>query len=191
MRRAVFDFDLFDALGIPRQQAVHVGVVQRINEDCFDHLFAQNAKGRRANAAAKHHAVKGAHQRRAGVPPPRMFLLAGNSVDHVGPAFFDGREQFGDLLGRVLEIVVQRNDVPAARALKSAHQRVVLAKIPHQRHGANLLGKITRQPGDLVPRTIGTAVVHQNDFVRQAHAPHDVQQANHQFAGWLPRDTRE
>ena len=68
------------------------------------------------------------HRARADAPERIVVPLAAHAADVVA-ALVHLREQLGDLLGRVLQVGVQRHDALAAHALEARHDRHVLAEV--------------------------------------------------------------
>ena len=70
-------------------------------------------------------------------------------------------------IGRVLEIVVHADDRLPSRSSKSTHQCVVLPEIARELDGDDAIGVLPMQRDHLLPRVIGTAVVHQDQLPRE------------------------
>jgi hypothetical protein len=93
-----------------------------------------------------------------------LFLVV-EGVDDLVPGALRMREEALDLLRRVLQIVVHRDDVRASRVAQPGHNRVVLAiiarEIDQRDRDAGLLDE-SAADGEAV---VGTAVIDQHDFV--------------------------
>jgi hypothetical protein len=106
-----------------------------------------------------HHAVD---QPRGGLAEPGVVALLSPGVDQVvaGP---EGLDQLGQLLRRVLQVGVERDDPVAQSRLEARHHRGVLPEIAREAHDAQ------RRAGVLLlaqqrERAVGAAVVHDDDL---------------------------
>ena len=75
--------------------------------------------------------------------------------------------QFGNLVGRVLQVGVHRNHHAALRRAETAEQGGRLAIVAAELDAMHA-GVLLCQSLDDLPRSIGAAVVHKNDFVGKA-----------------------
>ena len=90
-------------------------------------------------------------------------LVARRAVDDVVAAVELG-EQLRDLLRRVLEVVVDRDDDRAVRRADPGEERVVLSVVPHQVDPAD--ARVRRgELLDPLPARVVAAVVDEHDLV--------------------------
>ena len=84
-----------------------------------------------------------------------------DQVDSVGERL----EQPGNLLGRVLEVVVHRDDGGEPRRTHAGEDRIVLAVVSGQPKPPNRR-VLVRDGANDVPGVVGTSVDHEQNFVR-------------------------
>ena len=92
-----------------------------------------------------------------------MFFVLRRAIDDI-ETLRQHRQQFGDLLGRMLQIVIHGDDHVILRGADAAQQRIVLAIVAHQVDGMNP-GMAICQLADYVPASVRAAVVDQHQFV--------------------------
>ena len=80
------------------------------------------------------------------------------------------RDELGDLLGRVLEIGVEREDVFAVRRREAGEDGHVLPRVPHELDHLHDAGILRRRLLEDLERTVARAVVREDDLVRAAEA---------------------
>jgi hypothetical protein len=90
--------------------------------------------------------------------------LHGRAIHHVGAAI-ELREKARDVLGRVLQVVVDRDDRVSAGGADTGEQRVVLAVVAQEIEAPEIRVP-GGQLGDLRPGVVGAAVVDEDDFRR-------------------------
>lgn len=112
-----------------------------------------------------------------------MFFRIRNAVNQVVSARLDGRQQTRDLLRRVLQVVVHGHHEPSAAVAETAHQRIVLAKIPHELYEHDPIGIFPLKVDEHLPGVIRARIVDKNDLVRPRtnvqhgpQPPHDIRE---------------
>ena len=98
-----------------------------------------------------------------GVPPGNA-----NASHHIKP-LFGLLNQFDDFFGRVLKIGIQGNDDVPPGLCKSGHDGGMLAVIPVQKEPDNDAGVLVCSLDYHLSRTIGTPIIHQDDFKGTVH----------------------
>jgi hypothetical protein len=78
------------------------------------------------------------------------------------------REELADLLGRVLQVGVERHDAPAADTLEAGDDRHVLAVVRVEQHDARDVGPNAKLVGEQRGRAVAAAVVDEQDLVGDA-----------------------
>jgi hypothetical protein len=91
-----------------------------------------------------------------------VVLLSGVAIGHVR-SLPDFIQQERDFLRRVLQIVVQRDNLVESCGANRTEQRIMLAIIPHKVNAPNpIVG--SRKPANYIPATVQAAVVHEHGF---------------------------
>ena len=109
-------------------------------------------------------AIKALDQGRAKVPPGGVFLRLGYPINQIEVALSSRPYEPWDLLRRVLKVVVDRDDETSSRMPKPAHNRVMLAIVPHQLHRHDAAGVFLLYGVDRVPRIVRAAIVDEDDL---------------------------
>jgi len=105
------------------------------------------------------------HDARGKLPPPYVLACAADTADVIGAGIHRG-EQLFDLLGRVLQICIERDHPLAARALEARDDRHVLAVVRVEVHDAGDIGPAEIQVLQHRRRPIAAAVVDEDHLVR-------------------------
>jgi hypothetical protein len=100
--------------------------------------------------------------RRGEVPPAIVRGLAWLAVDDVD-VVAERLEQTGDLLRRMLQVVVHRDHDLAGRGADAAKQRRVLAVVPHEVDAADP-GPLAGELADHFPAPVAAAVVDEQEL---------------------------
>jgi hypothetical protein len=100
------NLDLSDPLRVPGQHAVDEGEVQVVRENRLQQLAADVPERGHGHRNLEGPAVERVDQDAAEVPPAAVALRPVGAVDQVVVGGADHRDQPGDLLERVLEVVV-------------------------------------------------------------------------------------
>ena len=103
-------------------------------------------------------------QARGAAAEPGILAVLAVAADHVVPVV-DFRQQFGNLLRRVLQIGVERHDHLAAGALEGRHDRHVLAEVAVEVDHAHLFRALLVEIPQQCERIVAAAVVGKKDFV--------------------------
>ncbi|GHH64168.1 hypothetical protein GCM10017673_06360 [Streptosporangium violaceochromogenes] len=108
-----------------------------------------------------------------------MLLVVRDAVHQVQAVALQGGQQQGDLLGRVLEVVVHRDDHLEPRLPDAGDQGVVLAVVARQVDRADALDAAGQLQGRL-PGVVRAPVHHEDHLVGDRQAAKDVRQPGHQ-----------
>ena len=104
--------------------------------------------------------------------------------DQIVALFEDHAAQFGDFVGRILQVGVHRNDDLAFRSRESAVEGRGLAVVARETDAPD--GRILRlEPFDLLPRAVRRTVVDQNKLVRKPVFAHHAVDPCRQFGQGL------
>ena len=104
------------------------------------------------------------HRPRRRAPPPRVLALAAHAADVV-VSRVHRREQLADLLRRVLQVGVERDDALAAAALETGDDRDVLAVVGVEQHDPGDVGPALELLAQQRRRAVAAAVVDEDDLV--------------------------
>ena len=108
-----------------------------------------------------------------------MVFVVGSPVDDVDPPT-QLPEELADLLRRVLQVVVERDDDAVARRADPAQQRVVLSVVAAHADAVEALVAFG-EPFDHGPCVVASAVLDQDDLVAVGELVEGVGQAPMQF----------
>jgi len=92
-----------------------------------------------------------------------FFIVVG--IDHLLPATLGKGKQALDLLGRILQVVVHRNNIRSASVTHPCQYRVVLAIVSRQADKCDRHSRVLDQPAADFEAVIGAAILDQHDFV--------------------------
>ena len=107
------------------------------------------------------HAVHGPRRPAA----PRSVLALAADRAHVVVALVHLREQCRDLLGRILQVGVERHDALAAHMLEAGDDGHVLAEVAVEEDHARHVGALLELLAQHRRRLVDAAVVHEDHFV--------------------------
>jgi hypothetical protein len=92
----------------------------------------------------------------------------------------EGSQQLRDLLGRLLEVVVEGDDDLVVGGADAREQRVVLPEVPHEVDAAD--GRVRRnQLLDAGPAVVRASVVHEDDLECRDEGGEDVGDPRHEL----------
>jgi hypothetical protein len=104
-----------------------------------------------------------------------------DAVRKVSAGFFQTLDQSRDALGFVLQIIINRDNDLTGRMLKAAHERIVLAEVPHQSNAQRARSHFS-QSTYYTPRVAWTTVINCNHLSAPCGIPGECRiNATHQL----------
>jgi hypothetical protein len=94
----------------------------------------------------------------------RLFLPFGDSANNIKVRTYDGIYQFGNLLGWILQIVINSDNVLARSEGESAHKRVVLSKVLSECDNLHLIIQLTKRLHDL-PTVVSATIFYKYQLI--------------------------
>src|SRR5262249_34885992 len=114
--------------------------------------------------------------------PKLVFLGEIDSVDQVVLTRVNGVQELGDLLRRVLQVIIQSDNVFPPRMAEAAHEGIVLTVVAHQLNNDDAIIVFRLQLTEYVPRPSSAAVLDEDDFMTEPGPLQYVQQPRDQSA---------
>ncbi len=127
------------------------------------------------------------HRARCDAPPPRVLARSPHAADVVVAGVHLG-QQAGDLLRRILQVGIERDDALAAHVLEAGDDRHVLAVVGVEQDDPRHVGSGQELVLEQRRRAVAAAVVDEDDLVRDMQrVERRIQPGEQARAGRPPR----